>query len=415
MLDFIGKILNPVGLLLDVGVKVLGLPPEIANVAKIGTGVLTGNLISVIDGGVGLTGNLVERATTEYQPSRVTPAQGYAAQKKQDPRLGEFKKHLEAVRDNFEFIEDSFLPFFKNGAFGHPEMEAAMARPECPPQLREAILFMKSNPDLYAFLDTANGVGWKDGAVAVNDVHSAIYKITQQLPEERPVPARVLLDRQGRSDRESERGRLDPNFDEYLRALETLDANYRTYDAVTGRMDGAVTRDNLKKIRETPRASSVLKEAAQFLLEHEEYFSRLEQSARGGGRDGIIRRDDLQQALSHARNDVEKYRAPARRESALADESLSLEERVQLALLSIMDRVDDQTVGLMEDLEKAQDAQRDAKDDKERQKAASSLEKLQLRLQQLVERRKQMFDLMTNLSSKFNEMAKTAIQNMARA
>ena len=58
-------------------------------------------------------------------------------------------------------------------------------------------------------------------------------------------------------------------------------------------------------------------------------------------------------------------------------------------------------------------------DDKEGQKALAksqqNLELLQQRMQRAVERRKQMYDLMSNMSSKFNEMAKTAIQNLARA
>ena len=37
------------------------------------------------------------------------------------------------------------------------------------------------------------------------------------------------------------------------------------------------------------------------------------------------------------------------------------------------------------------------------------------RLQRLMERRTQMFNLLSNMSAKFNEMTKTAIQNMSRA
>ena len=52
---------------------------------------------------------------------------------------------------------------------------------------------------------------------------------------------------------------------------------------------------------------------------------------------------------------------------------------------------------------------------KEAAKIQSSLHDLQFRLQELTERRKQMFELMTNLSSKEHEMARAAIANLGRA
>jgi hypothetical protein len=43
------------------------------------------------------------------------------------------------------------------------------------------------------------------------------------------------------------------------------------------------------------------------------------------------------------------------------------------------------------------------------------MQMLQFRIQRAVERRSQMFQLMSTLSEKFNEMAKVAIQNLGRA
>lgn len=86
----------------------------------------------------------------------------------------------------------------------------------------------------------------------------------------------------------------------------------------------------------------------------------------------------------------------------LCDPSLSLEEKVQLTLSAAMDRVD-------ADVERTLGEIANAQGDK------GSLEKLHVQLQRLMERRKLMFDLMSNMSQKFTEMAKTAIQNLARA
>ena len=73
----------------------------------------------------------------------------------------------------------------------------------------------------------------------------------------------------------------------------------------------------------------------------------------------------------------------------------------------------------MNQLADAQDQQASVKDSKgsaaAEAKASRGVEQLQLKLQKLMERRKQTFDLMSNISEKFNEMAKTAIQNLGRS
>ena len=92
------------------------------------------------------------------------------------------------------------------------------------------------------------------------------------------------------------------------------------------------------------------------------------------------------------------------------DPGLSLEEKVQQILMSVTDRIDGEIVNLMNDIEQQEKKGAGSKD-----KTGQGLEKLQLKLQQLMEKRKQMFQLMTDMSMKFNEMAKAAIQNMARA
>jgi hypothetical protein len=441
MFDILAKVLNPVGSLLELGTHVLGLPPEIGNAAKIAAGAMTGNVVGIIDGGISLTTNLVKRATTEYQPSK-SSASGYASAP-EDARLQQFKTHLETVRDNFAFVEDSWLPFFKNGAWGGHEMEMAIARPDCPPKLREALLFLKNNPDLYGFLETANGVGWKDGAVAVNDVHSAIFKLSEQLER---TPKRLCdsgTERQassgssgrGGGDRwddsvssrpaqggSGSRGGLDPNFDEYLSSLRTLEANFRTYDSAVGQMDGGVGRLNLRAIVDNPNASETLKKAARFLLNHEEYFRRVDHSGETDRKEGFIGREDVQRALTHAKEDTSRYgvdrssgsSSAGTVQSILNDPSLTQEEKLQMILFSVMDRIDDETLSVMEEIDSAQ-SKNGGDDAKTDQKKRQSLEKLQLKLQQLTERRKQMFELLTNLSTKFNEMAKAAISNMARA
>lgn len=110
--------------------------------------------------------------------------------------------------------------------------------------------------------------------------------------------------------------------------------------------------------------------------------------------------------------------------SILNDPTLSTEEKIQRILMAVIDSADAEELALMEqignaaiDFGKAQDAATAAggKGQEEIQKKQKSLTDLQFKLQKTVERRKQMFDLMSNMSVKNNEMAKTAIQNLARA
>jgi hypothetical protein len=98
---------------------------------------------------------------------------------------------------------------------------------------------------------------------------------------------------------------------------------------------------------------------------------------------------------------------------------LSIEEKLQAILMALTENVDGEVLKVMDDLAAAQDRQAGLANTPENQKALSdakrSVEMLNLRLQNLMEKRKAMFDLMSNMSTKFNEMAKTAINNLRSA
>ena len=71
------------------------------------------------------------------------------------------------------------------------------------------------------------------------------------------------------------------------------------------------------------------------------------------------------------------------------------------------------------DLAAAQDKHASIKNGKGDEKALADtqrdMDRLNMRLQKLVEKRKMMFEMMSTLSMKFNEMAKTALSNMRSA
>ena len=98
---------------------------------------------------------------------------------------------------------------------------------------------------------------------------------------------------------------------------------------------------------------------------------------------------------------------------------MSLEEKIQAILMLITRDTDDEILDVMQEMASIREERAGlGTDDKSKGKDAkleTTFQELNLRLQKLMEKRKQMFDLMSTLSSKFNEMAKVAIQNMGRA
>lgn len=232
----------------------------------------------------------------------------------------------------------------------------------------------------------------------------------------------------------------DGQLGELERALLTLQAHFDTFDTAAGIgwRDGLVGREDLQAIARSGGASPELRRAAGFLLSHPEYLNRLDTAAGVGFVDGRVGRDDVRAALAQVR--AERCATPAPSapcpppspgagggcwgpggaggiRDILNDPSLSIEEKLQLVLARLMEGTDDQILSTMDELAQAQARKAGlASDDKEGLAQAQRGEELiNMRLQKLIERRKQMFELMSNLSEKFNEMAKTAIQNLARA
>lgn len=219
---------------------------------------------------------------------------------------------------------------------------------------------------------------------------------------------------------------LDPNILEYQQALEVLLANYETYDTARGINDDLLTRENLRAITGNPNASGKLKDAAQFLLDHPEYYDRLEMAAKIGTRDGVVGKRDVEADLAQVKKDIAKYGVDSNSPSSgtggnnglsqiLSDPTMSIEEKIDAILNMVLDRTDEEILEVMREMEANSAKGKPGNNQAQSHEQQSSQEKLNLKLQKLMEKRKQMFDLLSNFSQKFNEMAKTAIQNMARA
>jgi hypothetical protein len=250
-------------------------------------------------------------------------------------------------------------------------------------------------------------------------------------------------------------GVLDPSILSYREALKTLNANFTLFDTVDNVKNGKFTRQTLEKVANGAQMPESVREAARFLLAHPEYRAQLDTaSQKGGFVDGTFSTKDVRAALSDVEERISKYgvrgeskaspppgtgigtrppssgtkpEEPTRPPSTsgpgvkdiIKDPSLSLEDKIEAILQGITEKMDGEILGLMDELAAAQDRQSGIKNGKGDEKALAdsqrNIDRISLRLQKLVEKRKMMFEMMSTLSTKFHEMAKTALSNMRSA
>jgi hypothetical protein len=258
---------------------------------------------------------------------------------------------------------------------------------------------------------------------------------------------------------------LDPKMNDYFDALQTLEQNFRTLDATDGKLDGSLSKADLQRISGDQRVSPELRKAARFLTENPGYFERLDTSSALGisvlGMVNDMRNDD-RVTLGNVRNELNKVKAdfaqygqpgrvgssspsaPSSPGSSVGNQppvsgtppssggrpgssardiinnpNMSLEEKIDAILMSLTEKMDGEILQTMDDLTAAQDKQAGIKNGKGDEKALSDsqrdIDRINMRLQKLIEKRKTMFEMMSTLSMKFNEMAKTALSNMRSA
>lgn len=258
-------------------------------------------------------------------------------------------------------------------------------------------------------------------------------------------------------------GVLDPSILQYRDALKTLEANFTLLDTMDNVKNGKFTRKTLEKAANGANVPESVREAARFLLAHPEYRTQLDTaSQRGGMVDGTFSTHDVRAALSDVNARIAQHgvrgespsapmppppgtsygtrppvsgprpEEPSRPPSSTSggsasssvkgiinDPSLSIEEKIEAILMALTERMDDDILKTMDDLAAAQDRQSGIKNGKGDEKALADaqrdVDRIQVRLQKLIEKRKMMFEMMSTLSMKFNEMAKTALSNMRSA
>jgi hypothetical protein len=272
----------------------------------------------------------------------------------------------------------------------------------------------------------------------------------------------------------SSTGQLAPIYLEYRDALRTIAANYDILDTLSGSKNGKFDVRTLQLAAQDGKLPPAVRDAARFLLDHPEFRNMVDTAGEGGRVDGTISQKDVQKALKKVNDDISRHgvretsspapSAPAPAPSApapapstppvggtpppgqpgtpvesappstprpppssertgvkdiLNNPHMSLEEKIQAILMLITRDTDGEILDVMKEMASIREERAglgtDQKSKAKDAKLETTFQELNLRLQKLMEKRKQMFDLMSTLSSKFNEMAKVAIQNMGRA
>jgi hypothetical protein len=380
MLDFIKNAVNtlagPMATVVDFAGDKLGLPPLLTNSIKAVAGAMTGNVMMAASGALGVMSELQKEpaAQTEFCPPRdaaraqdgYAPAEQSASVASQtaaadssgymDPGVLKYREALRTLAANYGVLDT--LCGSKNEKIDQRTLQLAANHPNLSPELRDAARFLLEHPEYRNMVDTAGKGGSADGTISQMDVQKALKKVNDDIarhgvhPTPTPTPTPTPI----------------PPGPPPVGSPGTPGTPVETRPPTPCERKPPVER--APQPVPTPKPGTG--------------------SAPSGGVSDIINNPNM-----------------------------SLEEKLQAILTLITRDTDDEILGVMKEMSSARDERANlGTDEKSRAREAkleTTMEQLNLRLQKLMEKRKQMFDLMSNISSKFNEMAKQAIQNLGRA
>ena len=231
-----------------------------------------------------------------------------------------------------------------------------------------------------------------------------------------------------------------PAQSEKLQMLEYLQAHFDEFEQsspiIFHRGDNRIGTEEFQAIAASDTASAEMKRCARYFLDNPDAYDQIAQS------NGGIVPQDIQIAIEDTRasdsdgcsttsgttstTDVSDPWTPdpgcdlsGDIASIINDPSMSLEEKIMAVLTKLENSTDDEIKDDMNQLAAAQKHNEKVKGDSSAsqgdvQKAADDVSNVTMKLQQAVERRKNLAELMTNIDKAFNDMAMAAIQNIGR-
>jgi hypothetical protein len=422
--DVFGTVASPFTAVIDAGAKLLGLPPVLADALKVAASVASGDVFSIFQNSTRLLQDLASQpAETEYNGPLEDEAYGGSEGWASTASLtvagsaegdAEEIQALETLRDAFEAMNRDHGLF---GAFGdkvitEKELRETAEDPDAPLELKRAAQYVLDHPELMERLSRS-----RDGS----DVGTAPSDIDLALEQARsggtggPSPT--------------------PAASEELTALRTV---LRSFDALnTEFVDGlaqdkVLTREELEQAAGRPDTAPSLKRALRYLLDHPTLLARLSASTSWGNKG--ISRNDLTLAIEDGVTagpskpsptpKAPSTSSPSPRKSSsskdpsltdiLNDKSLSVEEKLELILMVLENRADDQMLAVAKQLDDNDD-KKSAKDDRKKVAQLDKVDRdLNFKLERLMKRKEQLSNLLSTMEMKFASMAQTAIANMAR-
>jgi len=209
----------------------------------------------------------------------------------------------------------------------------------------------------------------------------------------------------------------------YGEAVRAFAENFDLLDTAAGRggKDGIIGGNDLRALLKNPDAPPRLKSAVRFLLRNPAFLHQLDVAAGRGCVDGMVTREDVD-AASGSQPRWQAGAQPGSRAGAsatqptpdtldaiLADPTMTLEDRVVLFLMTLMNQMNEDIEAQTKRV--ANLRRKGAKGD---DKAKASLDTEITKLERMVEKRKQLFNTLKAIIKKYDETANATIQAMGR-
>lgn len=294
-----------------------------------------------------------------------------------DKSWGELNTHLAALARHADTLGGW------DGLFGRTELDEWASRPDSPADLRAACQFFVNRRDQWAALDVAAGVGVPDSTVGMADIRARLAQIpTRPAPFLGPEPRRPTGAPIGAG---------------------TPSESARTPTSPQGPNEYGPSR--APPTRSVPERSAVPRATAP-----------------PGTPPTFAPRPLAEAATRVSAEPPHRPTVPVADVRALFASGMSLEEVVMAILGGGLQRLDGELESAISGLDQAnarlagaQRAKGSGGSEADVTAARGDVDKLQMRLQSLMEKRQQMFQLMSTMSSKFNETAKSILANLGRA
>jgi hypothetical protein len=329
----------------------------------------------------------------------------------------EEQRALDTLRRNFDAMnrDHGFLGAFGDAVITEKELRETAEDPGAALDLKRAARYVLDHPDLLERL--ARSRDGDDHGIAPGDIDLAA--------ESGPASPGGT----GSSARTSDE----------LSALQTLLAGFDDLNHWNGILppDKVLSREELAAAASDADTSPSLKRALRYVLDHPTLLNRLSRSTDLGVTG--ISRNDLQLGIEDARRGGSKAtpaKAPTVPKPAtsaattpkstsrkstdpsikdiLNDKSLSVEEKIEMILMVLENRADDQMLSVTQQM----DQNDDKKTNKDDRRKVTQLDKvdrdLNFKMERLMKRKEQLSNLLSTMEMKFASMAQTAIANMGR-